>query len=67
LASKGDQHLGHADRAILAVDAEFPDADDLHEAFARSPTSIPWWRVNLVHGSDATPVHQMSHEDRGNV
>jgi hypothetical protein len=61
IASKSDQHLGHAERAILAVDAEFPDADDLREAFDRSAVAIPWWRVYLVHGSDATLVF----EERG--
>jgi hypothetical protein len=55
--SKGDQHVGHAERAILAVDAEFPDEEDLREAFDRSPVPVSWWRVYLVHGSKATLVH----------
>lgn len=54
--STGDQHVGHAERAILAVDAMFEDADDLRLAFDRSPVPVPWWRVYLVHGGDATLV-----------
>ena len=56
IAKKGDQHVGHADRAILAVDAMFPDAEDLRDAFARTSADVPWWRVYLVHGSEATLV-----------
>jgi hypothetical protein len=58
ISSSRDQHPGPADRAILAVDAEYPDAGDLREAFGRSPVLVPWWRVYLVHGSDATLVHE---------
>lgn len=57
ITAKGDQHGGYAERAILAIDAEFPDADDLRAAFGRSPVPVPWWRVYLVHGSDATLVY----------
>jgi len=58
IASKGDQHVGHAEQAILAVDAEFPDADDVREVLDRSPVAVPWWRVYLVYGSDATLVFE---------
>jgi hypothetical protein len=56
--SRRERHLDPAERAILAVEAEFADADDLREAFGRSPVPVPWWRVYLVHRSDATLVHQ---------
>jgi hypothetical protein len=56
--SRSERHLDPAERAILAVEAEFADADDLREAFGRSPVPVPWWRVYLVHRSDATLVHQ---------
>lgn len=58
VASKGDQHLGHAERAILAVDAMFDDAEDLLEAFGRSPVAVPCWRVYQVLRSDATLVYE---------
>jgi hypothetical protein len=35
IEKKADQHIVHAERAILAVDAMFDDADDLREAFDR--------------------------------
>jgi len=60
IAAKGDQHVGHAERAILAVDAMFDNAEDLREAFGRSPVAVPWWRVYLVLGSDATLVYEGS-------
>jgi hypothetical protein len=56
IASKGDQHVGHAERAILAVDAMFDDADDLRLAFERSSVRVPWWRVYQVLRSEATLV-----------
>jgi hypothetical protein len=55
--SRRERHLDPAERAILAVEAEFADADDLREAFGRSPVPVPWWRVYLVQRSDATLVH----------
>jgi hypothetical protein len=58
ISSRSDRHPGPTERAILAVDAELADADDLREAFGRSPVLVPWWRAYLVHGSDATLVHQ---------
>ena len=60
IASKGDQHVGHAGQAILAVDAMFDDADDLRLAFDRSPVRVPWWRVYQVLLSDATLVYEGS-------
>jgi hypothetical protein len=58
ITKKGDQHVGHAERAILAVDAMFDEAEDLREALARSPVLLPWWRVYQVLRSDATVVHE---------
>ena len=58
IVAKGDQHVGHAERAILAVDAMFEDADDLRRAFDRSHVRVPWWRVYQVLGRDATLVHE---------
>ena len=58
ISSRSDRHFDPAERAILAVDAELADADDLREAFGRSPDLVPWWRVYLVHGRGATLVHQ---------
>ena len=56
--SKGDQHVGYADRAILALDAMVDDEDDLREAFARSSVPVPWWRVYQVLRSAATLVFE---------
>jgi hypothetical protein len=61
IASKGDQHVDHAGRAILAVDTTFDDADPLRLAFDRSPVRVPWWRAYQVLRSDATLVY----EERG--
>ena len=61
IAAKGDQHTGHAERAIFAVEAMFDAADDLRHAFGCSPVHVPWWRVYQVLGRDATLVH----EERG--
>jgi hypothetical protein len=55
--SRSERHLDPAGRAILAVEADFADADDLREAFGRSPIPVPWWRVYLVHRGAATLVH----------
>ena len=60
IASNGDQHVGHAGRAILAVDAMSDEAEDLREAFDRSPTRVPWWRVYQVLLGDATLVYEGS-------
>ncbi len=58
IEAKGDQHVRHADRGILAIDSIFDDAEDLREAFGRAGTSVPWWRVYSVVGSTATLVHE---------
>ena len=58
--SKGDQHVGYAGRAILALDAMFDDVDDLREAFEHCRVAVPWWRVYSVVGSGATPVFEHS-------
>ena len=58
IASRGDQHVGHAERAILAVDTTVDDAEPLRLAFERSPVRVPWWRVYQVLRSDATLVHE---------
>jgi len=42
--------------AVLAIDARFPDADELRAAFARSPVPVPWVRVYHVQGSVATLI-----------
>jgi hypothetical protein len=57
IRGRDDQHAGPAERAILGVEAAFPDATHLREAFGRSPVPVPWWRVYLVHRGDATLVH----------
>jgi hypothetical protein len=57
ISGRDDQHAGPAERAILGVEAAFPDATHLREAFGRSPVPVPWWRVYLVHRGDATLVH----------
>ena len=58
IAAKASQHLGHADRAILAVLGMFhDDAEDLLAAFQRWSGPVPWWRVYFVH-YDATLVYQ---------
>ena len=62
VAKKRDQHRAHASKAILGVDSMFPDADDLAEAFRATGGSIPWWRVYLVCGSDATLVWETGGE-----
>jgi hypothetical protein len=56
IESKGDQHVRHADRGILAIDSMFDDAEDLREAFGLAGTSVPWWRVYSVVGSTATLI-----------
>jgi hypothetical protein len=48
ILKKGNQHVGHADRAILAVVGESDDAAGLAAAFAASCQPIPWWRVYEV-------------------
>ena len=75
IASKGDQHVGHAERCILAVDATFDDAKPLRLALDRSPVRVPWWQVYQVLRSDATLVYEetdqswqrveMTHRRRG--
>jgi hypothetical protein len=50
LATKRDQHAGHAERAILAVRGEFDDADEMVLAFEEARAQLPWWRVYLVWG-----------------
>ncbi len=58
IASKADQHVAHAPRAILVVLGMFhDDAEDLAEAFARWPEPIPWWRVYFVR-NEATLVYE---------
>jgi len=64
IASKGDQHVDHAGRAILAVDTTFDDADPLRLAFDRSPVRVPWWRVYQVRRSDAALVYEETDEAR---
>jgi len=56
IAANAGQPVGDAGRAVLAIDARFPDADDLRLAFERSPVSVPWWRVYHVLGNDPTLV-----------
>jgi hypothetical protein len=60
IAAMANQHLGYAAQAILAIDARFPDADELRVAFGRSPVPVPWWRVYHVLGSDATLAFDMN-------
>jgi hypothetical protein len=50
-------HVEYADRAILAVDAMFDDADDLRAALSRSPVRVPWSRVYVVARGNATLVN----------
>jgi hypothetical protein len=50
LATKRDQHAGHAERAILAVGSTFDDADEMVLAFEAARAVLPWWRVYLVWG-----------------
>lgn len=58
IASKAGQHLGHSDRAILAILGMFhDDAEDLAEAFERWSAPVPWWRVYFVRG-DAFLVYE---------
>jgi hypothetical protein len=57
ISDRGKQDRGPTERAILGVEAAFPDATHLREAFGRSPVPVPWWRVYLVHRGDATLVH----------
>lgn len=58
IASKGSQHIGHGDKAILAVLGMFhDDAEDLALAFKRWTAPIPWWRVYFVRYS-ATLVYE---------
>ena len=58
ISDRGKQDRGPTERAILGVEAAFPDATHLREAFGRSPGRVPWWRVYVVHRGDATLVHQ---------
>jgi hypothetical protein len=50
IATKRDQHAGHAERAILAVRGDFDDADEIGLAFEAARAQVPWWRVYLVWG-----------------
>jgi hypothetical protein len=50
IATKRDQHAGHAERAILAVRGDFDDADELILAFEAARAQLPWWRVYVVWG-----------------
>jgi hypothetical protein len=58
IASTQGQHVGHTERAILAVDASFDGNEDLREALGRSPVAVPWWRVYHVLQGDATLVYE---------
>jgi hypothetical protein len=48
IRKKGDQYVGYAERAILAILGESDDAEELAAAFAASDQPIPWWRVYEV-------------------
>lgn len=58
IEAKAGQHLGHASRAILAVQGMFrDDAENLAEAVRRYSDTVPWWRVYFVRG-DAFLVYE---------
>ena len=48
LATKLDQHIGHAERAILAIRGTIDDVEDIRFALAARPVKPPWWRAYLV-------------------
>lgn len=59
IEQKQTQHLGHADKAILAIRSHFDSSEELSRAFGETTHAIPWWRVyNVWGGGEARLVFE---------
>jgi hypothetical protein len=61
IEAKGNQHVGHAETAILAIASQFDEAAELMAAFAGSELTIPWWRAyDVLGGGSVRLVYSQS-------